>query len=250
MLEVFPRDPPMRLVVSLLSASLLLAGTPPPAASKDPASLALNQVLAKFYEAQGGLARLKHIQSRRVHGHLEGLPGKVSFDQINARPDRYRLETRTIPAVGAPVSIRVKTCAGKMGWTWSEGQVPQQLTPTEVQVLDADFDGPCVDAEAKGNRLDYLGIQIFRDQKAVVIRVTLQDGRIQTLYLDPRTYLKFAQVNGEGKAGMELDFRDYRAVEGMPMAFTVITGPVSVRVDRIDLNIPVTDAEFQPPTGK
>src|SRR6185312_13193645 len=116
-----------------------------------------------------------------------------------------------------------------------------------VKVLDADFDGPLVDAAAKGNKVEFKGLQAFQNQKALVLRVTLKDKRVQTMYFDPKTFLKFAQVNGEGKAGVELDFWDYQEVDGLPMAYTVIIGPVSVRVDKITLNVPVTDADFQPP---
>lgn len=215
--------------------------------------MTVDQVLAKCFEAQGGLARLKAIQSRRIKGHIEGLPDPVSFDQLNARPDRIRLETHTEGAAAAPgvaavpSSIQIKTFDGHTGWAWSDTEAPRVMAPEEIQVLDADFDGPLVDAAAKGNRVQYLGLKDFQNQKALVLQVTLKDKQVQTLYFDPKTFLKFAQVNGEGKAGVELDFWDYQEVDGIPMAFTVIIGPVSVRVDKITLNVPVTDADFQPP---
>jgi hypothetical protein len=181
------------------------------------------------------------------------LPDSVSFDQLNARPARIRLETKTGaqaagPGVAAvPASTQVKTSDGRAGWAWSDTEAPRALEPEEIQVLDADFDGPLMDAAAKGNKVEYKGLQTFQNQKALVLKVTLKDKRVQTMYLDPKTFLKFAQVNGEGKAGTELDFWDYQTVDGIPMAFTVIIGPVSVRVDKITLNVPVSAADFQPP---
>lgn len=242
----------MRLPALLLAANLLTAQAPAPA-PPDPATLTVDQVVAKFFEAQGGVAKLKAIQSRHITGHIEGLPDPITFDQLNARPDRIRLATRTeakAAADGQPAqaaSTQVKTFDGKAGWAWSDTDAPRVLEPEEIKVLDADFDGPLMDYAAKGNKVEYKGLQTFQNQKALVLKVTLKDKRVQTMYLDPKTFLKFAQVNGEGKAGTELDFWDYQEVDGVPMAYTVIIGPVSVRVDKITLNVPVSDADFAPP---
>jgi hypothetical protein len=245
----------MRLSMLFLAAAALGAQMPS-APSQDPATMTVEQVVAKCFEAQGGLAKLKAIQSRRITGHIEGLPDPVSFDQVNARPDRIRLETRTEGkaaspgAAAVPAADQVKTFDGKAGWAWSDTEAPRALEPEEIKVLDADFDGPLVDAAAKGNKVEFLGLRTFQNQKALVLKVTLKDKRVQTMYLDPKTFLKFAQVNGEGKAGTELDFWDYQELDGIPMAYTVIIGPVSVRVDKITLNVPAPDADFQPPAKK
>lgn len=243
----------MRIPLLFLAVSILSAQAPALSPVVDPASLSVDQVLAKAFEAQGGLAKLKSIQSRRILGHIEGLPTPVSFDQLNARPDRIRLEMKSQGAAGTPEaaatpsSDQVKTFDGKVGWAWSDSEAARLLAPEEIQVLDADFDGPLLDAASKGNRISYLGVKSFQNQKALVLKVVLKDKRVQTIYLDPKTFLKFAQVNGEGKFGVELDFWDYQEVEGMPVAFTVIIGPVSVRIDKIQFNVPVSDADFQPP---
>ena len=242
----------MRIPTAFLAASLLSAQAPP-VPQPDPASMTVDQVLTKCFEAQGGLAKLRAIQSRHITGHIEGLPDPISFDQLNARPDRIRLETRTEAraaaggAAATPASDQIKTFDGKTGWAWSDTDAPRVMEPEEIKVLDADFDGPLVDAAAKGNKVEFKGLQDFQNQKALVLKVTFKDKRVQTMYFDPKTFLKFAQVNGEGKAGVELDFWDYQEVDGLPMAYTVIIGPVSVRVDKITLNVPVTDADFQPP---
>lgn len=242
----------MRIPTAFLAASLLSAQAPP-VPQPDPASMTVDQVLTKCFEAQGGLAKLRAIQSRHITGHIEGLPDPISFDQLNARPDRIRLETRTEAraaaggAAATPASDQIKTFDGKTGWAWSDTDAPRVMEPEEIKVLDADFDGPLVDAAAKGNKVEFKGLQEFQNQKALVLKVTFKDKRVQTMYFDPKTFLKFAQVNGEGKAGVELDFWDYQEVDGLPMAYTVIIGPVSVRVDKIALNVPVTDADFQPP---
>ncbi|HET6330625.1 MAG TPA: hypothetical protein VFF76_07545 [Holophagaceae bacterium] len=236
----------MRLPILFLAAAVLGAQAPPALPPSDPASMTVDQVLAKCFEAQGGLAKLRAVQSRHITGHIEGLPDPISFDQLNARPDRIRLETRT-ESKDSPATDQIKTCDGKTGWAWSNTEAARVMEPEEVKVLDADFDGPLVDAAAKGHKVEFKGLQEFQNQKALVLKVTLKDKRVQMMYLDPKTFLKFAQVNGEGKAGVELDFWDYQTVDGLPMAYTVIIGPVSVRVDKITLNVPVTDADFQPP---
>src|SRR5690348_15686853 len=120
----------MRLPSVLLAASLLSAQAPP-AAPPDPASMTVDQVLARCFEAQGGLAKLRAVQSRRITGHIEGLPDPVSFDQLNARPDRIRLETRTEAKAAAggtaatPASDQIKTSDGRTGWAWSDTDAPR-----------------------------------------------------------------------------------------------------------------------------
>jgi hypothetical protein len=149
----------MRLPI-LFAAPSLLGAQAPSVLPPDPASMTVDQVLAKYFDAQGGLAKLKAVQSRHITGHIEGLPDPISFDQLNARPDRIRLETRT-ESKDAPASDQIKTYDGKAGWAWSNTETARVMEPEEVKVLDADFDGPLVDAAAKGNKVEFKGLQDF-----------------------------------------------------------------------------------------
>ena len=55
---------------------------------------------------------------------------------------------------------------------------------------ESDIDGPLVDYQAKGNKVEYLGHDTVDGDDAYELKVTLKNGDIVYYYLDPDTYLE------------------------------------------------------------
>lgn len=221
----------IRPALLLLLAPALLAQQP----------LSLAQVLARHFEAQGGLARLRMLHSRRLEGSIESEGSVIRFTQLNARPGCVRLDFRDGDRAWS------KACDGVLGWKTGSGRKAIPLSAAEVAELDADFDGPLLDAGAKGNKVEYLGLQPFKGGQAHVLRVTLKNGRAQTHYLDPGSYLEVAHVNA---AGPEMDFSDFREVDGLKLAFLVRVGATRIHLLQAAFNVPARDADFQAPAAR
>jgi hypothetical protein len=62
-------------------------------------------------------------------------------------------------------------------------------------IEQADIDGPLVDYQAKGNKVEYLGHDTVDGDDAYKLKVTLKNGDILYYYLDPDTYLEDRKTN-------------------------------------------------------
>src|SRR5215470_12598976 len=81
------------------------------------APLTLDEIVARYIEARGGLANLRALKSLRLVGKTrfggEGFALESDFASLAARPGRYRAE-RTLQGLTA-----VRAWDGKQGWAMS-----------------------------------------------------------------------------------------------------------------------------------
>jgi hypothetical protein len=126
---------------------------------------------------------------------------------------------------------------------------------------DADFDGPLVDAAAKGNEIEYQGKQPVDGDDAYVLRVTLKNGDIMTYYLDPDTCLEFRVdrsmfIRGNVRE-TTTEFGSFKPVNGVLYAFSIQTGPKAhpesrqkIILEKVEVNVPLDDSLFAMPAVK
>src|SRR3954469_7950913 len=106
-----------------------------------------DQVVAKHIEAEGGIAKMKTINTAKVSGRIQLGPGiEAPIVIYKRRPDQSRME---LSVQGLP---RARAHAGTSTPAWVsmpfQGKKdPQQMTADAVkEAADAsDFDGPLVD---------------------------------------------------------------------------------------------------------
>ncbi len=224
----------MRPLIAALAVLPMLAQQPDPA---------LDAVLQGWYATQGGLAKMKATRTRRVEGHFEGLTAPASYVQTNERPNHYWLETTSGP------DRRVKVFDGKNGFEVNALGLRRQLMPEEIDELDTDFDGPLVDAQAKGIRLQLLGTQPLGYGRADAVKALLPGGEVRTFWFDVQTHHLLRQVNRrliqDQLIETEIKYSDFHTVDGREMAFKVVAGPLgqppayTVVVDAMSFDKPV-----------
>ena len=141
------------------------------------------------------------------------------------------------------------------------------MSPSETAdiELQADIDGPLVDAAAKGNTIEVVGREkIEGDVDAWHLKIKRKTGDTRDVYLDAKTYLQVLAVTKRSVDGHDVEIRstigDYRDVSGLmlPHSFEASASGVAAdavaevredRAERADRRLALRDAAKPAPPG-
>ena len=215
------------------------------------------ELVAKNTQAKGGLAKIKAIRSLRMTGKLQqgSFTARVAMDAM--RPDLLR-QTFSIQGMS-----QIEAYDGSMGWRISpfEGRKdPELLGEDDLRPLieEADFYGPLIDHQEKGNKIEYLGHETLDGDDAYRLKVTLRNGDILYYYLDPDTYLEIRTekqmfIRGAVRETFT-EYGSYKLVNGVYYPFSMETGSkaspgsrAKVILDKVEANVPINESEFRMP---
>lgn len=217
-------------------------------------------LVAKNLAAKGGLEKIKAIRSLRMKGKLQqgSFSAEVQVDQ--AVPDKLRQEFSMM----GMTQIMAYDGAGSNGWQISPfggRKEPSILGEDQMKALteEADFHGPLVDYERKGNTIAYLGHELVDGDDAYRLRVTLKNGDILYYYLDPDTYLEIRVervhfIRGSTQESLT-DLGSYKKVAGVYFPFSVAQGSrrsadrAYLNFSSIEANIDIPADEFKMPAA-
>jgi outer membrane lipoprotein-sorting protein len=218
----------------------------------------LDRIVAAVIAAQGGKEKLAAVKSRRESGRMTlgtdaGGPLVVEL----ARPGKMRMEL-TVQG-----KTFVRTYDGAAGWQlnpFAAGEAAA-LSGEELTNIshEADFDGPWIDAKARGIRIELAGKEKVEGQDAYRLQVTLKGGDVDFYYFDAATYRKVrweGTRHQNGKAVIyETAFHDFRPVAGLVLPFRIDSGvkgaPASAHIvlTSIELDPPLAEARFGKPAA-
>lgn len=218
-----------------------------------------DELVAKNLQAKGGVEKIKAIKSLRMTGDFDNGGFKATVGELSKRPDMVR-ETFTVQGM-----TQIQAYDGMNGWQISpfDGRRdPENLGEEDLRSLveDADFDGPLVDAQAKGNKIEYLGHDQVDGDDAYKLKVTLKNGDILYYYLDPDTYIeiqieKQQFIRGSVRENITT-LGSYKPVNGVMYPFFIESGPKNnperrgkITVTRMEANVLVEDSEFKMPAA-
>ena len=227
-------------------------------------ALTADELVAKNLEARGGAARLAALKSLRVTGKVifggnGGFSIEAQWAQVQKAPLGLRNEV-TIQGLTA-----VQAFDGKGGWTVSpfQGRIDAEHSSADEAknfAQDADIAGPLLDFKQKGHKVEYLGTEDVDGTAAHKLRVSLKDGDVVYLFLDPDYFLAIREVRERHVRGSEeiteTDIGSYGQVAGVFLPFSVETGPkgqerqARFTIETVEANVPVDDALFRFPAGK
>src|SRR5579859_6139638 len=217
------------------------------------------ELVAKNLQAKGGVDKIKAIKSVRMSGNFDAGGFKATIAEYSKRPDMVR-EMFTVQGM-----TQVQAYDGSSGWQISPfggRKDPELLGEDDVRGLaeDADFDGPLVDAQAKGNKIEYLGHDQVDGDDAYKLKVTLKNGDVFYYYLDPDTYIEILVekqqfIRGSVRESVTM-LGSYKPVNGVMYPFFIESGPKNnperrgkITVTRMEANVPVEDLEFKMPAS-
>ncbi len=241
-----------------LLATLAVASLVPVAASAQTA----DELIAKNLAAKGGLEKIKAVQTMRVTGTMPvGPPGQgtveAPFVMEMKRPNQMRLD------VNYQGMTATQAFDGTVGWQVLPGsgrREPQALPQEAVKQFasQADMDGPLVDYQAKGHKVEYVGREKVEGNDTYVLKVTLKSGEVNRIFLDAEQYLEIrSEGKSRGPTGGELEIEtligDYREVEGLMLPHMRESGPkggsqkLKMTIQKVEVNVPLDDARFKMP---
>ncbi len=219
----------------------------------------LDEVLAKNYQARGGLDKLKSLAGWKMTGKIvvpaQGLELPVVIWQKT--PDKMRVEStfqgRTI----------VQACAGLKAW-WIMpflSDEAQEMPPEQGRLFrdQADFADPLVVYKEKGYSLELLGKEELQGTPVFKLKLTRDGGREIYFFLDAGSGSELKSMRlmkmGESEALVEILYGDYREVGGHLLPFAIenrLNGEPQMKMtlDAIEINPVLEDAFFAMPEKK
>jgi outer membrane lipoprotein-sorting protein len=217
------------------------------------------ELVAKNLQARGGVDKIKAINSLKMTGKAYvGIEAVVS--QENKRPDMIRQDF-TVQGM-----TQIQAYDGKVGWQISPfggRKDPELMGEDDFRDLmeEADIDGPLVDYQTKGNKVEYLGHDTVDGDDAYELKVTLKNGDIVYYYLDPDTYLEIKKTKQQFIRGSvresEQSLGSYKQVAGVYYPFSIETSSkdnpgdhARITFDKIEANVPLDDSYFKMPSAK
>ncbi|HXO18569.1 MAG TPA: hypothetical protein VOA87_01460 [Thermoanaerobaculia bacterium] len=238
-----------RRALQLFAAAALLA-LPAAAQSAD-------DVIAKVLQAQGGLDRLKAVQTQRVTGHLSFGPDAAGLFSLELkRPGKMHMEM-TLQGM-----TLVRIYDGQKGWQvnpFAGKAEPEEMSADDLRNIaaEADFDGPFVDYKQKGNKVELAGKEKVGGRDAYRLKVTFPNGDVQSFFFDANTYLKVEwqgtrKINGKDTV-FESFFSDFREVGGLKMPYVIESENAdnpqkqTMTLDKVEINVKEDDSRFAPP---
>ncbi len=217
----------------------------------------LDELLARHYEALGGLEAIKSVQSRRLTGRMTVAPGmeapiKVQFK----RPTKMRVDFIVQGMTGS------QAYDGETAWMMMPflGQTAPERLPADQAVnliKQAEFDGPLVDWKEKGHQVELLGLAQFEGKDAYKLKIIQNNGDVLYHYLDSGSFLTVGQDGKEVVQGKEVDFKsiigNYKDVSDLHLPHSFenrqdgADSGQQITFDKIELNVDIADEVFAMP---
>jgi hypothetical protein len=213
----------------------------------------VDQVLEKYVQAMGGKSAFEKLKSRVMTGSQIGANGTaIPLETYQAAPDKV-VTILTTPKQG----VMMSGYNGKVGWVKNQrGQ--RQLSGAQLEQMKhgADFYGDLKLKEMFPG-LEVVDREKVGERDAYVLASQASPNRIEKLYFDTQTglLLRIQTITQTLLAPIpeQMDFEDYRDVDGIKLPFTVRQSAVDARdgwtrkYTEIKQNVPVDDTKFNPP---
>ena len=219
-----------------------------------------DELVSKNLQAKGGIEKIKAIHSLRMTGKLQAGPQTARVQSDTMSPNLVK-QLFTIQGM-----TQIQAFDGATGWQISPFQGrkdPEGLGEDDTRDLqdDADFYGPLVDYQSKGNTVEYLGHDTVDGDDAYRLKITLKNGDIFYYFLDPDTYLEIRTEKQEFIRGSVREtfneLGSYKKVNDVYFPFSIESGSkqspndrAKITVEKIEANVPMDISEFKMPAAK
>lgn len=217
----------------------------------------VDEILAKHFEAQGGLERLQKMQGIRMTGKMQLGPGmEAALVMEKKRPGFMRMEFSFQGMTG------ITGYDGTTGWQvmpFMGKKDPEPMSADDAKEMQqqADFDGPLVDWKGKGHALEFVGKESVEGAETWKLKLTRKSGQVEFMYIDTETGLMIKQTAKRTMRGTEIEgestFSDYKDVEGLLFPHSMTNGVVgspqkqTMSFDKIEVNPALDEARFHMP---
>src|SRR5690349_2168602 len=234
----------------LAIGTLLLLALPASAQTAD-------EIIAKYVKTLGGMEKIEAIKTLRRTGKLTGSGGfEAVVVQENKRPGQVR-QLFTFQGMTGSYAYD-----GKAGWKiepWGGKKDAEALSEEEMRSFteDADLDGPLINYQQKGNKVEFVGKDDIEGTEVYKLKVTLKSGDVQYYFLDADSGVPIKIETKRTIRGAEQESEtmlgDYKQVAGVYFPFSVESGQKGstnksqITYQKIEANVALDDGLFKQP---
>jgi len=220
------------------------------------ADLTVDEILAKNTEAKGGMEKLRALNGARFSGKMAMGPMEAPFTMTKARPEKMRLEFTIQGMTG------IQAYDGTTGWMvmpFMGKKDPEAMTGDMLKEVkdQADFDGPFIDYEKKGNKVELLSKEKIEGTEAYKLKLTQKDNSETIVFIDAESFLEIRMESKKKMQGQEIEgettLGNYQEVGGLLFPFSIenkakgMPGGQVITIEKVELNPTVTDEMFAMP---
>lgn len=225
-----------------------------------PQSLTVDQVIEKNIAARGGLQAWHDVKAMTMTGKMDaGTKDNVQLPFVMQlkRPRMERLEIE----VGGSKALQVYD--GENGWKVRPflGRLDvEPFSDAEKQVAaeQQELDGFLIDHQAKGTKVELVGIEPVEKHDAYKLKLTLKNNDVRHLWVDAQSFLE-VKVEGtprklDGKLhNVEIFYRNYTSVGGLMIPFVLetvvekVTTSRKINIEKVALNPQLEASAFAKP---
>ena len=222
-----------------------------PTASQQPNPTA-EQILDKYYQAVGGTEAIDKLKSRVMKGTLiTGQGAEIGYELNQSGPDSV------LAVLTTRQGVFQRALNGATGWEKSDRGL-RDLTDFEINYIRR-YSLLYADLKLKDqfSRISFGGKQNIEGRDVYVVRGTTTGGKRETLFFDVETGLLSRRTSSTttpvGTIPEQVDFADYKEVDGMELPFTIRFSAVDPsysgvrKFTEIKLNVPIDPKRFNKP---
>ena len=216
-----------------------------------------DEIVGKYIKTVGGMEKIEAVKSiRRTGKVIAGGGFEIPIVEENKRPNLVRQDIIIQGLIGT------SAYDGKAGWKiqpWQGKKDAETMGEGELKAIieESDFDGPLVNYKAKGNKVEYVGMDEVEGTDAYKLKVTLANGETRYFYMDTDYYVPIKIETKRIVRGNEVEFEtvlgDYKEVAGWYMPYSIEVGAKGsqfkqkIAYDKIEANVPIDDKRFAMP---
>jgi outer membrane lipoprotein-sorting protein len=238
------------LIHAFVAAALTMAAAAQTATTHP--ALSAEEVVRKNIAARGGLQAWHAIQTLEMTGKMQAggnnrpvlpIPGTEASKHVAPPRATEQAQLPFTLELKRPMKMRLEIqFAGKTALQVYDGTNGWKLRPylnrlevepytqeeAKVALSQSELDGPLVDYQAKGTKIEYAGIEKVEGRDTYKLKMTLKNGEQKSIWIDADTFLD-ARIEG---APRRLDgvyhpvyiyYRDFRDVSGVKVPYVLET---------------------------
>jgi outer membrane lipoprotein-sorting protein len=244
--------PPPQAATTPTTGAAAAPGAAAATASPTPAPPTADQVLAKYTEALGGAAAIDKTQTRMMKGTFTGANGvAIPFEIYQKAPDKFYINVTTQQGTVE------RGFDGKMAWEKSPRGINELTNPMLDSLKSVFLFFHNIKLKEQFSQMRAGGRDTINERAIIIVSGRNNEKKRERLFFDAETGLLVRRITyTETPVGVipeQIDFDDYRVVDGVKLPFTVRVssvepGLLSTRTfSEIKINVPVDDAKFNMP---
>jgi len=212
------------------------------------------QVFGKYLDAVGGTAAIEKLKTRTMKGTWTGANGTtLNYELFQIAPNKV------LAVITTPQGLVERAFNGSVGWERSPRGVRDMVEEEMAyykRYLDLFKD---IKLKDQFSRITVAGKDKIDGRDVYVLRGTTTDNRRERLYFDVETGLLVRRLSltstSIGNIPEQVDFEDYRDVDGMKVPFTIRVSAIDPvytstrKFTEVKLNVPIDESRFNKPSA-